>query len=695
MDMFTATSRLSLWFCGILICVTAGSASGQITEARPNPDSVSIKIGAAFPGAPKVPDTLFGSFLEPIGDSINHGLSAEILVNPSLEGGLWNHTNLEAMFRRQPKLNDSSNQGLPLPWEPLNAASGNRFQLHTGDAANSWQSLEIMGIAQPPAGIKQQVYLPTQRTRGYRVSLYVRHLQGSPQLTVLFRSRTTRQLLAQATIQANNPNWTKYTAKLDLPPGAVAPLQPVDFGVRVEPDERVDLDEISLMPDDAIDGLDPDAVAMAKSMNLTELRFGGNFSSTYNWRDGIGPYDKRVTMENIAWGIPEYNTFGTDEFLRFCKLIGAIPQFDLNMGSGTPQEAADWVRYIRQHYSGKVIYELGNELYGPWQTGWVPVDQIAARTLAFSQAVRAVAPHAEIIATGETPNNFQGWNAAQLSNPPGTFNYLSTHFIHTTNQVTLPGASQDFMAAAAYALPFELGNRFQRMHAQVDTISAQRNKVQFALTEWLFASRGSGQRVFTQDSPSFNNLGGALMTAGIFNTLLRNGRIVPIADMTGVMEFAGIWKRHEQVYATPSYYTFRLYASVKGDTILPVQSDTGAYNVQGGVPGYENISGVPYIDVTATLSPDQKTLTLFCLNRELTKDVPVRIDLGKFRPLSRADVVQMTAANRYQRNDETDPRRVVPGFSTLSVPVSGPVAYTLPHEGLTIIRFHQPAKSIR
>ena len=78
---------------------------------------------------------------------------------------------------------------------------------------------------------------------------------------------------------------------------------------------------------------------MAKAMNITELRFGGNFSSYYHWRDGVGPADQRLTMENIAWGIPEYNDFGTDEFLQLCDLLGVVPQFDLNMGSGTPEEA--------------------------------------------------------------------------------------------------------------------------------------------------------------------------------------------------------------------------------------------------------------------------------------------------------------------------------------------------------------------
>ena len=76
----------------------------------------------------------------------------------------------------------------------------------------------------------------------------------------------------------------------------------------------------------------------------------------------MAPRTSARRWKNIAWGIPEYNHFGTDEFLELCDLIGATPQIDLNMGSGTPEETADWVRYIRAHHKGKVFFELGNEL---------------------------------------------------------------------------------------------------------------------------------------------------------------------------------------------------------------------------------------------------------------------------------------------------------------------------------------------
>lgn len=668
----------------MVLATAAAAASAQVTPSRPMPATVTVHV--ASEGVERVPSTVFGSFLEPIGNSINNGLVAEILVNGSLESGLWNHTNLEIMFRDQPELIESTNTtGIPMPWQPLNRNAGNRYELHVGDAANSWQSLEILGTPRQQAGIMQRVYLPVHRVLSYRVSLYAKHLSGPSGLTVLFRDSETGKTLAESHIDAPAKEWTKYTATLRLESGMVRRLQPVDFGVAVEGTERADVDEISLMPEDAIGILDPDEVAMAKAMHVTELRLGGNFSSYYHWKDGIGPADKRPTLENIAWGIPEYNKLGTDEFLFFCDQIGAIPQFDLNMGSGTPEEAAAWVRYIREHHKGRVIYELGNELYGAWQVGSKTVGEIAESTLAFSRAVRAVAPDAEIIATGLGPMSDGKWNAAQLGNPPGTFDDLSLHFILGTNHPALQSATPDFTAAAAYALPYAVGPYFDKVQQQIDAQPELRGKVHLAITEWLFNSKGYGERNFTYESPSWMNEGGAVLAAGFLNTVLRHTSQIKITDMTGIMEFAGIWKKREQVYAVPAYYVFKMYAPVAGDTVLPVTTDSGTYNISNGVRPLDHVEDVPYIDVVATRNADAKTITLLCVNRSLSEDAPVQFDLGNSRVAAPVKAEQLSAANRSEQNDEVEPEHIVPMPIAIRVPDGKPLQITLPHESVTVL----------
>lgn len=221
---------------------------------------------------------------------------------------------------------------------------------------------------------------------------------------------------------------------LGIPEGSVKPLQPSDFVISIRDTTRVLVDQVSLTAADNVDGMDPDMIGMAKAMKTPLLRFGGNFTSAYNWRDGIGPRDKRIAMLNLACGMPEYNQFGTDEFLDFCRLIGAQPQIALNLGTGTPQGAADWVRYVNQLWNthSGLTRELGNELWGSFQVGYPPRDHLGKLTKSFSDAVHAVDPNARLIATGADPDKFHDWNAVQLENPVGTFNDLSTHFVVTT-----------------------------------------------------------------------------------------------------------------------------------------------------------------------------------------------------------------------------------------------------------------------
>lgn len=175
------------------------------------------------------------------------------------------------------------------------------------------------------------------------------------------------------------------------------------------------------------------------------------------------------------------------------------------------------------------------------------------------------------------------------------------------------------------------------------------------------------------------------MIASTFNTYFRHNQQIKLVDMTGLMEFAGIWKRREQVFASPAYYVFQLYSMARGDTVLPVSSDTGTYNVENGTTDYDRATDVPYVDIVATRSDDGKSLTLFCVNRSLNQDVPTRIDLGAFHAAALARVEQISAVSRYVINDEVEPKRVVPQPSSLKVGSDQPLAITLPHESVTVI----------
>ena len=655
----------------------------QISVQQPIPPIAIIQVDAAQFVGGQVPRSIFGSFLEPIGNSTYNGLWAEVLQNPSLESGLWNAGNVSRMLRDEPALTRASELGLPLPWEPLDNSQGNRYELRYGDAANSWRSLVILGVPNQPTGIQQKIYLPVHRTLEYKGSLYARHLSGSSGLAVSIRPHNSSEVLAAAKLNAASNQWTKYEFDFHLPEGKLHRLDPADFVVEVEGDSSMEVDQISLMPADALDGLDPDEVAMAKAMETPLVRFGGNFTSSYHWKNGIGERDKRVSMLNLAWGIPEYNTFGTDEFLHFCSLIGAEPQFALNLGSGTPQEAADWVRYIyaQWHQRNGLTWELGNELWGNWNVGSPTLDQLAARTLAFSKAVRAVDPEAKLIATGGDPDGFAKWNSVQLTNPAGTFDYLSTHFVVTNTNIQMPHATADFIAQAAFSLPVGLEQKLKSQLEQIDQNPAFAGKAHIAFTEWLFIGRQPG-------TPTFTNMGGAIDTAGFFNMLMRNSSIVPISNMTGIMEFAGIWKKRSQVYAAPGYYVFRMYSTAHPNRLIKVHTESGRYSVQRGVGRLPDIADVPYLDVVGALNEKMDTLTLFCVNRSLDTDIPAAIQLAGFTAGSDAQIQTLEGSSIDDTNNEDDPEHVIP-MRTGAHLTTNSLRHVFPHESVTVLVFHR------
>jgi alpha-N-arabinofuranosidase len=664
----------------IAICLASAiPAFGQVTVTEPIPPVATIDVESAKVESHPIPRTIFGTFLEPIGNSTYNGLWAELLENPSFESGLWSPEKIAEMLRERPELRRSSSVAIPLPWEPLDARQGNRYEVHYGDAANSWQSLRVFAVPGEATGIKQRVYLPVHRTHDYEGSFYARHLGGQTGVVVALRVRDQDEVLASQQIDVGDPSWKKFEFKLHVLDGKLHRLDPVDFVVQVAGDGSVDLDQFSLMPSDAEDGLDPDAVAMAKAMHTPLVRFGGNFTSSYHWTDGIGPRDKRINTLNNSWGIPEYNSFGTDEFLEFCRLIDAEPQVALNLGSGTPQEAAAWVRYIDEHWSthSGLLWELGNELWGNWNLAYPTRDQLAARTLAFSKAIRAVDPTARLIATGADPEVFKTWNAIQLTNPPGTFDYLSTHFVVGTGEVQQKSPTADFIAEASLALPVELERRVRQEQEQIDGTPGYAGKAHVAFTEWLFI----GERL---NAPNFLNMGGAVITGGFLNMLIRNHESVPISDMTGIMEFAGIWKKRSQVFGTPSYYAFKMYAGTDIAKGVPAIAKSGTYSVEHGVNRLPQIASVPYLDVAAAISSDGKTLTLFCVNRSIATDIPTKIVLHDFAAAHDAKVAVLSSSSLADSNDEVSPDKVQPTESRETIGSEG-WTHVFPHGSVTVI----------
>lgn len=680
-DRFLLT--FSLLCSLVLVVFLFPSALGRAAESAVGGATVTVDAGK--PAAYKIPRTIFGTFLEPIGNAVYGGLWAEVLQNPSFEENLWAAGAIRKMITDEPSLERSSRLGLPLPWEPLDYAQGARYEARWGDAANSSRSLFLMALPDKPSGLRQKVYLPVHRTLRYVGYVYAKHASGPLEIEVSIRSRNKLEpLLCRSVIQLSEGDWKRYDFTLELPAERIAPLEPADFVIAASHETRVLLDQASLMPADNVDGMDPDIIALARAMKTPVVRFGGNFTSAYHWRDGVGPRDKRVSMLNVAWGIPEYNLFGTDEFLRFCELVGAQPQICLNLGSGTPEEAAAWVDYVNQHWSnrsGGLLWELGNELWGDFQVGYPTLPRVADRTKAFSDAVRRADPRARLITTGGDPDWYPDWNAAQLASAPGAFEYLSTHFVVGSERMVKANPSPDFIAHAMFALPVELERRLREMRKQIVSKLGANGPVKIAFTEWLFWG--------PDDSfPRCDNLGGAIATGGFLNMLMRVADFVPISDMTGIVEFGGIWKKRSRVFGVPAYWVFNMYSNADAAQPVETRVDVEDYTVEQGSARLPDIANVPYLDVIAALNDSGDKLTLFCVNRHLSRDITARIDIKGFEHEADVTATALYSQSIYDKNDEVNPEAIRPRPSTFTTG-SGLFDYTFRPTSVTVIRFER------
>ncbi len=218
-----------------------------------------------------------------------------------------------------------------------------------------------------------------------------------------------------------------------------------------------------------VDGCHAEAVKHLKALGIPVLRWpGGCFADDYHWRDGIGPVEKRPKRVNIWWGFyTEDNSFGTHEFIRLCRLIGAEPYLAGNVGSGTPQELRDWVEYCN-YPSGSTLSDeriangakepfrvkywgIGNENWGCG--GSMTPEEYAAAYRRFATYV------------GSRPGSFGGVRLFLVACGPGGHNLDWTRRFFET----MPGRRMP----DGYAMHFYSGGKSPATKFTVETLRDQ------------------------------------------------------------------------------------------------------------------------------------------------------------------------------------------------------------------------------
>jgi len=197
---------------------------------------------------------------------------------------------------------------------------------------------------------------------------------------------------------------------------------------------------LSLMPADNIKGWREDVVALLKELDSPIYRWpGGNFVSGYNWRDGIGKRDKRPPRKNPAWKGIEHNDVGIHEYLELMELIAAEPFIAVNTGLGTVEDVADEVEYCNGSADtpmGRLRarnghpepfnvkwWAVGNEMYGSWQLGHIPLEEYVKKHNRVAEAMWNVDRSIQLVGVGEAGE----WSETMLKVCSDHMNLISEH----------------------------------------------------------------------------------------------------------------------------------------------------------------------------------------------------------------------------------------------------------------------------
>lgn len=655
----------------------------------------------------EIPPYLFGNFMEQLGYSSDGGALAQALANPTLERDPYLKDEQVAYYLRAGKLltdfylrgcdpaaipddillcrdssgfgvaalDDFQSQGVPFPWAPLGPEGkctktvgriGDGIRLDPIEGFSPLQTGEVVPLDSGPAGIRQGIFLPFQRCLDYHGHAWVRvfseNVASSGRLEFGLRRRieTTRpaglcqegECLTVDVQMVQSCEWQKIAFCLHLSESQVHRSEPVDFYLRWLPDgsEALIVDQVLLLPDDAIDGIfDPDVIRLCREYKPTLLRWpGGNFVSHYHWRDGVGPMDRRATRRNLAWGGLETNFFGTDEFLRFCELVGADAHITVNTGTGSADEAAAWVEYcngspatrngsLRARNGHTVpyrvkIWEVGNEIYGGWQGGYHCAEENVNRFLEFAAAMREVDPEIELIATGN-PNDAADparrfdfmhadhrWNRILFETGSADMDYLSLHSLPNNNSFTNP-ISPINAYYACMAQPIYWERTFLPELEQIAKAHPNRKgrPARVAITEW-------GILGSMEDLPEVRNFGGVPYAGVFLNSVIRSSEIVGITQATALLHGGAVHKAAGWVWYDPQCLVIRKYAELSGGGRLEATVAGPCYDAPEAPDLGRPIQAVPYLDVVAASLPDGDEV-LCMVNVACDDEAPVEISI--------------------------------------------------------------------
>jgi alpha-L-arabinofuranosidase len=611
----------------ILCAAVIGVASAQGT-VKPLTATIEIDAGTV---ENRISPLLYGQFIEFMYEGIKGGLDAELIRNRGFDAQPQT-TALPRHWERYPddRIDD---YGISFKSEPR--APGARTERFHGIVDATALRIELRPAVIARHGLFQS-RVPIRQGVEYRGSIWIRTaaFKGDVRVT-LEADRSAGPVYDEVTIANVEGDWKQYAFRLE--PAASDPL--ARFVILLAGQGTVWIDQVSLLPGDAIDGVRADTFEKAKALRPAFIRYpGGNVAQDYHWQWGIGPRDERPSWIDLSWNNEvEPSDFGTDEFIRFARAVGAEPTITVNVeGRGaTVEEAAAWVEYCNGPATSRFgamrarnghpepyrvkYWEIGNEIWGDWVRGHSDAATYARNLARYAKAMRAVDPSIQVIAVGD---NDMAWNRTVLESSSDRIDFLAVH--HYYSRRDMNGDLRNLLAR-----PLHYERFYGEVESALGALPADRRPA-LAINEW---------GLDLPESQVYSILG-ALYGARLMNVFERRGGIVAmsaVSDLVNGWPGGIIQASRDSLFVTPIYLVNQLYATHLGAERLATRIDGPTYSSS------REGTAIPAVDLVASRPADGKRIFVKAVNTDLERPIEVRVSVRGARVSSEATVDQVTA----------------------------------------------------
>lgn len=398
-------------------------------------------------------------------------------------------------------------------------------------------------------------------------------------------------------------------------------------------------------PEADAQGFRRDVMALTRELGVTVVRYpGGNFLSGYNWEDGVGPVEERPRRLDLAWFATEPNTFGTNEFIDWCRASGTEPLFCVNLGTRGPDDARRLLEYCnhpgctelsdlrREHgYAaphGIKLWGLGNEQDGPWQIGEKTAYEYGRIAKETAKLMRWVDPGIELSACGSSGREmktFGAWEYEVLDQCYEQVDFLSLHQYFTNYD----GDSGEFLAAADL-----MDRMITEVVAICDAVGAKHRsskKIMLSFDEYnvWWKARPNGKLKKLEGwpvGPAFNeetyNFEDALVLGGALIALLNHADRVKIACLAQLVNVIApiMAEPGGKAWRQPIFFPFADVANLARGVSLRQATTSATYPSK-------TLGDVTCLLSSTTYDRDSKRIAVFALNRHLSEAMEFSLDL--------------------------------------------------------------------